>query len=88
MKCQGNHEHEPVVAPLSGLYPPVLAQPFIDGVEKLFASEGNESFEVFVGEAHEDVQNFPACGLQTVNQGSFDNEGQRGKGAGKQGMEE
>ena len=55
MKCQGNHEHEPVVASLSGLYPPVLAQAFIDGVEKLFAAEGNESFEVFVDEAHEDV---------------------------------
>ena len=35
MKCQGNHEHEPVVASLSGLYPPVLAQAFIDGLEKL-----------------------------------------------------
>ena len=47
--------NEPVVASLSGLYPPVLAQAFIDGVEKLFAAEGNESFEVFGGEAHEDV---------------------------------
>ena len=55
MKCQGNHEHEPVVASLSGLYPPVLAQAFIDGLEKLFVAEGNESFKVFVGEAHEDV---------------------------------
>ena len=55
MKCQGNHEHGPVVASLSGLYPPVLAQAFIDGVEKLFAAEGNESFEVSGGEAHEDV---------------------------------
>ena len=55
MKCQGNHEHEPVVASLSGLYPPVLAQAFIDGLEKLFVAEGNESFEVFVGEAHGDV---------------------------------
>ena len=48
MKCQGNHEHEPVVASLSGLYPPVLAQAFIDGLEKLFVAEGNESFEVFL----------------------------------------
>jgi hypothetical protein len=55
MKCQGDHEHKPVVASLSGLYPPVLAQAFIDGLEKLFVAEGNESFEAFVGEAHEDV---------------------------------
>ena len=55
MKCQGDHEHEPVVTSLSGLYPPVLAQAFIDGLEKLFVAEGNESFEVCVGEAQEDV---------------------------------
>ena len=42
MKCQGNHEHEPVVASLSGLYPPVLAQAFIDGLEMLFVAEGND----------------------------------------------
>ena len=48
MKYQGDHEHEPVVASLFGLYPPVLAQAFIDGFEKLFVAEGNESKKILL----------------------------------------